>query len=116
MSICEGRRGGALMASMQAKGMTEKAKTGGTPGKVPIGYRNVRTFDEGGERRYVEQDPDRAPLIKTAFTLYATGDWTTGTLAGHLETLGLKSVPTAKLPARAISKTQLYAILTNPYY
>jgi len=104
------------LAGEVVKGMTEKAKTGGTPGRVPVGYRNIRTFDEGGERRYVELDPDRAPLIRQAFELYATGDWTTGTLADHLEALGLMTIPTAKYPARAIPKKQLYGILTNPYY
>ena len=104
------------LANEVVKGMTEKAKTGGTPGRVPLGYRNVRVFDEAGERRYVELDPDRAPHVRRAFELYATGDWTTGTLADHLEALGLTTIATSETPSHAVSKKQLYNILTNPYY
>lgn len=77
----------------------------------------MRTFHPvHGEQRYVELDPERAPLIQQAFTLYATGDWTTGTLAEHLEAHGLTSPATARTPSRPIAKKALYGILTNPYY
>ena len=104
------------LAAEVVKGMTQKAKTGGTPGKVPLGYRNVRRDGPSGERRDVQLDPRRASLIEQAFRLYATGDWTCGTLADHLQTHGLANPSTPKYPARPVGKKQLYAILTNPYY
>ena len=55
------------------KGSVEKAKAGGTPFKAPIGYLNVRKWDDGRESRTVELDPDRAPLVAWAFEVYATG-------------------------------------------
>jgi DNA invertase Pin-like site-specific DNA recombinase len=57
------------------KGLTQKAKSGGTPNKAPLGYRNIRDHDEMGRRNTrVELDPERAPLIELAFTEYATNN------------------------------------------
>jgi hypothetical protein len=43
------------------RGMTEKAKRGGTNGKAAIGYLNVGKLVDGREVRTVELDPDRSP-------------------------------------------------------
>src|SRR5690606_5961694 len=75
----------ANLATEVTKGLRTKATTGGTIGKAPIGYRNIRVLTESGhELRTVELDPDRAPLIKLAFESYATGDWTLNTLLDEL--------------------------------
>jgi DNA invertase Pin-like site-specific DNA recombinase len=42
------------------KGMTEKARRGGTVGKAPLGYRNVGKMVAGREARTVEFDDQRA--------------------------------------------------------
>lgn len=69
------------LAAEVTKGMSQKARSGGTVSRAPLGYRNHRTIDtEGHELRTVIVDPDRAPLIKRAFGLYATGDWTLASL------------------------------------
>lgn len=52
------------LANEVIKGMTQKAVTGGTPGKAPMGYRNAGVLNaEGREVRTVLVDPERAPLI-----------------------------------------------------
>ncbi|MBK6887815.1 MAG: recombinase family protein [Tetrasphaera sp.] len=105
------------LATEVVKGMSQKAKTGGTPGRAPIGYRNViQNNDSGKPVRTIALDPTRAPLIAWAFEAYATGDWTLLKLATELEARGLTTVPTAKAPAKAVRRTQLHAILSNPYY
>ncbi|GFG50184.1 recombinase [Mycolicibacterium agri] len=99
------------------KGMEQKAKIGGTPGKAPLGYRNVRVITEdGSEVRTVEIDPDRAPLITWAFTAYSTGDWTLKNLAAELERRGLTTRPTPRTPARPVKYNSLHKILSTPYY
>ncbi len=99
------------------KGMTQKAKIGGTPGKAPLGYLNVRKINaHGADVRTVEVDPMRAPLITWAFHAYASGDWTLKALAAELEHRGLTTRPTPKTPARAIKYNSLHKILTTPYY
>ena len=62
-------------------GRTQKAQLGGTPGRAPIGYLNIRRRIDGREVRTIAVDPDRAPLIQWAFNAYSTGDWSVGMLA-----------------------------------
>ena len=97
--------------------MGEKARNGGTLGKAPLGYLNVRARDENGrEIRTIALDEERAPLIRLAFTEYATGQWTTKRLAAHLHDRGLTTVPTARKPAKAVTGAQLHRMLRHPYY
>ena len=105
------------LANEVIKGMGEKARNGGTLGKAPLGYINVRARDENGrEVRTVELDEERAPLVRLAFTEYATGNWTVRQLADHLNTLGLSIPPTPRRPAKPITATRLHEILRHPYY
>ncbi len=99
------------------KGMGEKARNGGTIGKAPLGYLNVRgRDDQGREIRTVELDPERAPLMRQAFTEYATGKWTISQLAAHLAALGLTVPATPRKPATAITVGHLQKLLRHPYY
>ena len=105
------------LANEVIKGMGEKARNGGTLGKAPLGYVNVRGRDEHGrEVRTVELDEERAPLLRLAFTEYATGNWTVRQLADHLNTLGLSIPPTPRRCAKPITTTRLHKILRHPYY
>ncbi len=105
------------LAQEVIKGMTQKATIGGTPTKAPLGYLNVRTTDaKGREIRDIAVDPDRADLIRFAFTAYATGDWSLSSLAKELNARGLTTRPTPAQPARPITTTTLHKVLTNPYY
>ena len=105
------------LANEVIKGMGEKARNGGTLGKAPLGYINVRARDENGrEVRTITLDEERAPLIRLAFIEYATGNWTVRQLADHLNTLGLNIPPTPRRPAKSITATRLHEILRHPYY
>ena len=105
------------LANEVIKGMGEKARNGGTLGKAPLGYVNVRGRDEHGrEVRTVALDEERAPLVRLAFTEYATGNWTARGLAEHLNTLGLSIPPTSRRCAKPITATRLHKILRHPYY
>ena len=105
------------LANEVMKGMGEKARNGGTLGKAPLGYMNVRARDENGrEVRTVALDEERAPLIRLAFTEYATGNWTARQLAEHLNNRGLTIPPTARKPANPVSVRLLQTLLRNPYY
>ena len=105
------------LANEVIKGMGEKARNGGTLGKAPLGYLNVRAKDENGrEVRTIALDEERAPLVRLAFTEYATGNWTVRQLADHLNTLGLSIPPTPRRCAKPITTTRLHEILRHPYY
>lgn len=78
------------LAQEVKKGMWQKVQSGGTPSKAPLGYKNLITRDKlGREVRTVIVDEERAPLIRKAFTLYATGSYTFKQLAEELATEGL---------------------------
>ena len=105
------------LANEVMKGMGEKARNGGTLGKAPLGYLNVRAKDENGrEIRTIALDEERAPLVRLAFTEYATGNWTVRQLAEHLNNRGLTIPPTPRRCAKPITTTRLHKILRHPYY
>lgn len=105
------------LANEVIKGMGEKARNGGTLGKAPLGYLNVRARDENGrEIRTIALDEERAPLVRLAFTEYATGNWTVRGLAEHLNNRGLTIPPTARKPTNSVSVRLLQTLLRNPYY
>ena len=105
------------LATEVTKGMTQKAIGGGTLGKAPIGYLNVRVRDDQGrEVRTVELDPERAPLIEWAFKAYASGNWTVSQLHDELTSRGLVSVPTPKRPPKPLAVSSVHRLLTNAYY
>ena len=105
------------LATEVIKGMTQKAASGGTIGKAPIGYLNVRERDElGREVRTVDFDPDRAPLVEWAFKAYASGDWTVSQLHDELTSRGLTTPATPKRPSKMLAVSSVHRMLTNPYY
>ncbi len=104
------------LANEVIKGSVQKAKSGGTLGKAPIGYRNVRRIDIGRESRTVEIDPDRAPLVQWAFEQYATGEWSLTALMAELAERGLTNRPTTHFAEKALTKASVHRMLRNRYY
>ncbi|MGH9089846.1 MAG: recombinase family protein [Acidimicrobiales bacterium] len=95
--------------------MSEKVRKGGTLGRAPLGYMNVRDRSEGRNIGIVVPDPERAGLVRTAFELYATGDYTLQQLADELTRRGLRTRP-GRFPAGPVSDSKLQALLKDPYY
>ena len=104
------------LAQEVVKGLRQKAVMGGTPGRAPLGYLNVRTTENGAEIREVTTDPDRFDLVKFAFESYANGDWTLSMLTEEVNRRGLTTRPTPKHPEKPLTTTMLHKVLTNPYY
>ena len=105
------------LATEVVKGLSQKAAHGGTVTKAPIGYRNVGVRDEfGREVRTVEIDEERAPLVRWAFQVFASGDWTTSQLHHELVARGLTTAASPRRPSRPIGKSSVHRMLTNPYY
>jgi site-specific DNA recombinase len=104
------------LANEVIKGSVQKAKAGGTPGRAPTGYLNVRRIVNGQEIRTVEVDPDRGPLMAWAFEAYATGQWTLRSLLDELTARGLTSPPTPKQPSKPLGIANLQRLLRHPYY
>jgi len=81
------------LANEVIKGSVQKAKGGGTVGKAPTGYLNVRKMENGREIRTVDVDPVRGPLMKWAFDEYSTGKWNLRDLLAEATKRGLTSTP-----------------------
>jgi site-specific DNA recombinase len=103
------------LATEVIKGTTQKAKNGGTPGRAPTGYLNVRQFASGREVRTVEVDPERGPLMAWAFEAYETGEWTVRRLLAELTARGLTTAP-GKRGGKPLAISHLHRLLRNPYY
>uniref|UniRef100_UPI0037C87DAC recombinase family protein n=1 Tax=Mycolicibacterium sp. TaxID=2320850 RepID=UPI0037C87DAC len=98
------------------KGLTTKHKSGGTPGRAPLGYLNKRRIEGVADIRWVEPDPERAHHIRWAFEQYATGDWSLAALVAELEARGLRTRASEKIPSRPITVGALHRLLINPYF
>jgi site-specific DNA recombinase len=104
------------LANEVMKGLVQKAQNGGTVGKAPVGYLNIRRIENGREIRTVEIDPVRGPLMKWAFESYATGGWSVQRLLDELTERGLETTPTANRPSRPLYLSHLHKLLQHPYY
>ena len=97
--------------------MGQKVKNGGAIGRAPLGYLNVREKFEGREVRTIAIDPQRAPLVKLAFELYATGTYTLRTLREALTDAGFRARETKRSPAGTeLSVHKLGTMLRDRFY
>jgi len=113
-------RGGRLTADIQAviaadfirnlkdearKGMHGRLVQGIYPWRAPLGYRDMG----GGKPKTI--DPINGPLVREAFELYASGEWSFETLPDELHRRGLK-----RANGGPLSKNGLTTLLNNPFY
>ncbi|MFD1156810.1 recombinase family protein [Roseovarius aestuarii] len=113
-------QGGRLAANLQAviaehyvhnlreeciKGLNGRLKQGLYPFRAPIGYL------DNGRGNPKTPCPQKAPLIKEAFRLYSSGQYSMRSLMPVLEDLGLRN-----LAGKPISQHGIETILGNPFY
>jgi site-specific DNA recombinase len=94
----------------------KKAKNGGTLGRAPLGYLNIFDRSEGREIRTVILDPERAPLVRLAFELYVTGNYTLADLSDELYDRGLRTRPITRFPAKEVSISKLSDMIRDRHY
>lgn len=113
-------RGGRLSADIQAvvaadyirnlreeakKGIYGRLKQGFYPLRAPIGYQ-----DQGaGKAKTIH--PVKGPLVRKAFELYGSGQWSIPTLMDELYCRGLRNNAGGR-----VSQNGLHTILRNPFY
>ncbi|MBN2854433.1 recombinase family protein [Patescibacteria group bacterium] len=89
------------------KGQKAKLESGWMPQRPCLGYKTIG--DKGHKTQII--DEKIAPLIKDAFELYASGNYSLKFLAEVMYDEGLKT-PSGKM----IPKNTLHSMLTNPFY
>lgn len=87
------------------KGMRGRLKQGLYPLPAPLGYK-----DAGGGRPKLI-DPLNGPLVRSAFELYATGEFGLIALAANLDRRGLRTRRGKPLQAKRLGE-----LLRNPFY
>src|SRR5882724_4135451 len=87
------------------KGLYGRLKQGFYPLRAPIGY-----LDQGSAKPKI-QDPMRAPLVKTVFELYSTGEYSLPRLAHEMVRRGLHNRAGGKVTVNGLA-----TILRNPFY
>jgi len=113
-------RGGRLSADIQAvvaadyirnlreeakKGIYGRLKQGFYPMRAPIGY-----LDQGaGKAKTI--DPVKGPIVKKAFELYGSGQWSIQTLMDELYRRSLRNNA-----GERVTQNGLHTILRNPFY
>ncbi|MEW9921340.1 recombinase family protein [Marimonas sp. MJW-29] len=113
-------RGGRLTADIQAviaadyirnlreetiKGIQGRLKQGLYPFKAPVGY-----LDQGKGKAKIP-DPQKAPLIRDMFDLYASGQYSLRSLRKEINRRGLRNHRN-----RPLSLCGIETILKNPFY
>ena len=88
------------------RGQRQKCRRGEWPTKAPLGYLNNKN-----DKRRIEVDPIRAPLVKRAFELYSTGDYTLKALAKYLKDAGLRNSK-----GNVLAKTCVQNMLKKHFY
>ncbi|HEY8885975.1 MAG TPA: recombinase family protein [Candidatus Microsaccharimonas sp.] len=96
--------------------MHQKVKTGGTIGRAPIGYLNTIDRFDGRDIRSVSIDEERAPFVKLAFDMYATGEFTMDDIVDELTDRGLSTRSTGRHPSGPLSISKLSRLLRDRYY
>ncbi len=75
------------------------------PSFAPLGYLNNH------KTKGIDVDPEKAPLIRKAFELYATGEYTLKAIAKILKDAGLRSYK-----GKVLSVSCVQRMLKNPFY
>ncbi len=97
--------------------MLHKAQNGGTVGRARLGYLNTRIEVDGRMVNSIGIDEERGPLVRHAFELYATGDYSIDRLYETMEDLGLRTRPSRRHPrSQPVSTSKLHQMLRDPYY
>ena len=87
------------------RGIRQKLHNGIWPHIAPLGYLNDKVS------RMIVPDPERAPMVRKAFELHATGTYTLDRLHQTVNALGLTN-----RSGKPLSRSQYHRLLQNPIY
>ena len=97
------------------RGLKDRARSGFRPSMAPLGYMNSKYREKGMEEILV--DPERFPKVRKLFDLMLTGQYSVPELLKVAEKdLLLFTRESGTRKSRAMGKTNLYSILSNPFY
>lgn len=97
------------------RGIDSKLEKGWAPILAPLGYLNTKIETRGAN--YITKDPERFPLIRKAWDMMLTGNYTPPKILDIANNeWGLRTRKMKKKGARPISRSSIYRIFTDPFY
>lgn len=97
------------------RGLDSKVGKGQAPILAPLGYLNTKTEIRG--ENYIIKDPDRFNLIRKAWDLMLTGNYSpTKILDIANNEWGLRTRKMKRKGSRPIGRSTIYRMFTNPFY
>ncbi len=99
------------------RGNATKRSMGGLTGRAPEGYLNQRTSTVGRGEAIVIKDPDRFDLVRKAFDLFLTGEYSVQSVYKIMtDEWGYQTLKRHKMGGGPISKSNLYKMFNNVRY
>lgn len=97
------------------RGLKSKLEKGWLPGSAPLGYLNTKTEARGDN--YILVDPERFGLLRKAWDLMLTGNYTPPQILEKLNNdWGFRTRKWKKRGSKPMSRSTIYKIFNNPFY
>jgi len=118
MTMSQSQYFSAKLSKDVKRGNATKRQQGGLTGIAPAGYLNERIKTSGSRgQAIVVKDPERFDLIRKAFDLFLTGEYSVQALRKVMnKEWGYQTPNTKRKGDRTISRSSLYNILCNVRY
>ena len=85
------------------------------PSSPPIGYLNTKTEARG--ENYIVEDPERFKIIRKAWDLMLSGNYTGPVILDKLNNeYGLRTRKTRRTGGKPLSRSGLYRMFADPFY
>lgn len=111
MTMSQSQYYSAKLSKDVRRGISQKVKMGGVTGVAPEGYINDPI------NKTVLPDPKRFPLIRKAFDMYLTGEYSAQAILRALnDDWGYTTIKRHKVGGRELNRSTLYRMLRNPRY
>jgi DNA invertase Pin-like site-specific DNA recombinase len=97
------------------RGLQKKADMGYLPNGAKPGYTNDQYAEKGNKR--IKSDPERFPIIKEAWRMMLTGDYTPPEILKKLNNeLGYRTPRRKSIGGKPMARSQLYQVFSDPFY
>ena len=117
MTMSQSQYYSAKLSKDVKRGNATKREMGGLTGRAPEGYLNQRTSSAGRGEAIVIPDPERFHLVRKAFDLFLTGEYSAQTVHKIMtEEWGYRTMKRHKVGGNAISKASIYKMFNNVRY
>ncbi len=117
MTMSQSQYFSAKLSKDIRRGNARKREVGQLTGRAPEGYLNYRTALSGRGEATIIADPERFPLIRRAFDLFLTGEYSVQSIHTIMNNeWGYRTLKRHKSGGGGISRTALYNTFRNVKY